>query len=475
MDNVIRGLTLLLLQFIFTGTLLSQEIIIRGKEPQYAGTKITFYRFAERIADTRDELGSCIVDEQGDFLIRFHSGCVLQVFADIGIYRVYLFTEPGKQYDVKLPPRMDKTTADYLNPYFRQEAVHLGIINHQPDELNGKIQRFDKRFTPLFRKYAFGAYIQNQFNDLDSTLQAVNGSFGNDRDPFFRCYVDYKSALLKEMTSGKRINNTIPAENYSTGILYHNPAFYDWFQQVYHNYFQYLNRLDPVQYPLYEIIEARRSYPMLLELIKENEVFPNDTVSELIIMKGLYDEYFSDKFSDMAILEILDSLIMATPCKDHALMAVRIKHALIRLQVGRQAPDFKLPAFENDTVTLKGLAGKYVYLNFSTPWSPSCREHFNLLKLIQEKYENTLEVITVSIDENNSRMKDLVKEMDLSWRFLDSQFESKILESYDVRAFPTYYLIDPGGRLLLSPAPGPDNGFEQRFIGILKKRGILDF
>jgi len=27
----------------------------------------------------------------------------------------------------------------------------------------------------------------------------------------------------------------------------------------------------------------------------------------------------------------------------------------------------------------------------------------------------------------------------------------------------------------LSPAPGPDNGFEQIFIGIAKKRGDLDF
>ena len=72
-------------------------------------------------------------------------------------------------------------------------------------------------------------------------------------------------------------------------------------------------------------------------------------------------------------------------------------------------------------------------------------------------------------------MKDLVKEMDLSWIFLDSKFQSEIIEAYDVRTFPTYYLIDPEGRLLLSPAPGPDDGFEQRFVGIVKKREDLDF
>lgn len=475
MNRVNRGLTLLLFQFIFTGTLFSQEIAIWGNEPHYAGCKITFYRFTERIAYTRDELGSCIVDNQGDFMIRFQAGYTTQVFADVGIYTVYLFTEPGKEYHVKLPPRMDKKTADYLNPYFRKELVHLGILNHEMDELNGKIYRFDTLFAPLFHKYSFGAYIQNQFSDLDSTLQALNYSVGNAANPYFRCYVGYKSALLKEMISEQRTNLSIPVQNYSTNILYQNPAFFDWFQQVYNNYFQYLNRLDPVQFPLYEIIEVKRSYPMLLELFNENKIFPNDTVTELIVIKGLYDEYFSDKFSDRAILEILDSLINGTPYKEHSMMAEKIKRQITRLRIGCIPPDFKLPTFENDTLTLKDLAGKYVYLNFCTPWSPSCREHFDLLKLIQEKYENALEVVTVSIDENNSRMKVLVKEMDLSWRFLDSQFESEILESYDIRVFPTYYLIDPGGRLLLSPAPAPDNGFERSFLGILKKRGNLDF
>jgi len=475
MNSVNRGLTLLFLQFICAGTLLSQEITIRGTEPQYAGTEITFYRFAERIAYTRLELGSCIVDEQGDFLIRFHSGYTLQVFADLGIYRVYLFTEPGKEYHVKLPPRADKTTADQLNPYFRQEVVHLGIINHEPEELNGKIQRFDAAFIPLFRKYAFGAYIENQFEDLDSTLQVINESFGNDPSAYFRCYVQYKSALLKEMSSGKRTHNTIPSDHYSTAILYHNPAFHDWFQQVYHTYFQYLNRLDPVQYPLHEIIDVKRSYRMLLELIKETEAFPNDTIAEMIIMKGLYDEYFSDEFNDMAILEMLDSLIETTCCEDHVMMVKKIKQRLIRLRIGCIPPDFKLPTFDNDTITLNDLKGKYIYLNFCTPLSYLCRNHFGMLQSIQEKYGEVLEVITVSVDEDNSRMKELIQEMGLSWKFLYSQFQSQIVEDYDVRAFPTYYLLDPQGRLLLSPAPGPDNGFEQNFIGIAKKRGDLDF
>jgi len=476
MNRVNRGLlTLLFLQFICAGTLRSQEITIRGAEPKYAGTEITFYRFAERIAYTRDELGSCIVDPKGDFMIRFHSDFTIQVFADLGKYRVYLFAEPGNEYTVKLPPRADKTTADHLNPYFRQEMVHLGIPNHQPEELNGKIQRFDAVFTPLFRKYAFEAYFQTHVQDLDSILQNVNDSFGNDPNTYFRCYAQYKSTLLKEMTSGKRKLTTPLPGDYSTAMLYYNPAFFDWFQQVYHNYFQYLNRLNPDHYPLHEIIDVKRSYPMLLDLVKGTVAFTNDTLAELIILKGLYDEYFSKEFYDVALLEILDSLIETTSLGDHVMMAEKIKQRLTRLRVGYIPPGFKLPTFSNDTLTLNALKGKYIYLNFCTPLTPVCRNHFDMLKSIQERYGEVLEMVTVSVDEENSRMKDLIQEMDLSWTFLDSRFQSQIVVAYDVRAFPTYYLIDKQGRLLLSPAPGPDNGFEQQFIEIVNKRGDLDF
>ncbi len=474
MNSVSRKFTLLFFQFICAGILIAQEITIRGTEPQYAGAELTFYKYIERIAYSKQELGNCIVDEEGDFLIRFHSGNTLQVFADHGRYRIFLFTEPGKEYTIKLPPRADKTTADHLNPYFRQELVHLGLNNPEPEDLNTKIHHFDAIFTPLFRKYAFGAYIQKQFNDLDSTLQVVNDSFGNDPNPYFRCYVDYKSALLKEMASGKRTINSIPPGNYSTAILYHNPAFSDWLQQVYNNYFQYLNRLDPDQYPLHEIIDVKRSYDMLLDLVRKTGLFPNDTIAEMVLMKGLYDAYYSGEFNDNAILEIVDSIIQKSPYDVHVLMAERIKKRLIHLQIGGIPPEFKLPTFGNDTLTLNDLKGKYIYLNFSTPVSYFCRNHFAMLNSLQEKYGGVLDVVTISVDEDTGAMKDLIQEMDLSWKFLYSQFGSQILEDYDVRSYPTYYLLDPGGRLLLSPAPGPDNGFEQRFIGILKKRGDLN-
>jgi hypothetical protein len=42
-----------------------------------------------------------------------------------------------------------------------------------------------------------------------------------------------------------------------------------------------------------------------------------------------------------------------------------------------------------------------------------------------------------------------------------------------VRAFPTAYLLDPEGRLILSPSPLPSDGFEQRLFRIMRSRGDI--
>jgi len=51
--------------------------------------------------------------------------------------------------------------------------------------------------------------------------------------------------------------------------------------------------------------------------------------------------------------------------------------------------------------------------------------------------------------------------------------QPEVLKEYDIRAFPTYFLIGPDGKLILSPAPSPAEDFEQRLFEIMKARGDL--
>ena len=46
-----------------------------------------------------------------------------------------------------------------------------------------------------------------------------------------------------------------------------------------------------------------------------------------------------------------------------------------------------------------------------------------------------------------------------------------MVADYDVRSYPTYYLVDPEGKLLLSPAPGPQEGLGRVLFEQWRARG----
>ena len=109
-----------------------------------------------------------------------------------------------------------------------------------------------------------------------------------------------------------------------------------------------------------------------------------------------------------------------------------------------------------------------MYLNFCSTMSYPCLNNFELLKSVYEKYNDLLEIVTISVDEDKNRIRELAKTKSYRWIFLDMGDTSNVLEDYEVRAYPTYYLIDPQGKLVLSPAPGPDKEFEKILLEILR-------
>jgi hypothetical protein len=49
----------------------------------------------------------------------------------------------------------------------------------------------------------------------------------------------------------------------------------------------------------------------------------------------------------------------------------------------------------------------------------------------------------------------------------------EIIDQYDVRAYPTYYLIGPSGKLQMSPAPSPAEGFESQLFKLMRSKGDI--
>jgi len=100
-------------------------------------------------------------------------------------------------------------------------------------------------------------------------------------------------------------------------------------------------------------------------------------------------------------------------------------------------------------------------------------QDYRMLKLIKDTYINDLEIVTISTDENYSVFCSfLERNKDYNWVFLYAEDEDIFIDNYNIKAPPTYFLLDPDGKVAIDPTKTPEQGFMSQFGQIMnwKKR-----
>ena len=96
-----------------------------------------------------------------------------------------------------------------------------------------------------------------------------------------------------------------------------------------------------------------------------------------------------------------------------------------------------------------------------------------MLQRMYAKHSKYLQIVLISVDPSLSELKRFVIKTDYKWIFLNYGKHPEILKAYDIRGYPTYFLIDKEGKLLLSPAPSPFENIELKLFDIMRARGDI--
>lgn len=115
--------------------------------------------------------------------------------------------------------------------------------------------------------------------------------------------------------------------------------------------------------------------------------------------------------------------------------------------------DFELLTPEGNQVKLSSLVpqGQYCMLEFWASWCGPCRGEIPHLAKINEKYKDSgFKIISISIDENESRWKKAMEEEKMVWTQLNEPngFDGEIAKAYNILGIPFAILLDPDGRIV---------------------------
>jgi peroxiredoxin len=453
-------------------TAVKAQVMIAGNDTSYIGETIKFYKYADRITETEVLVGQDEVDEKGNFSISFTVDETTFVFAYLGIYKVHLYVEPDKHYNVVLPPKTDKTAQEKLNPYFQYVIVHLGTRDYIEDDLNTLIRMFNDAYLPYYNKHLIDVANKKDFPELDKDIEKMDKPFQNYDNEYFSTYRKFRFALLRNLTTQQKSREVTAKYLEGEPIQYNNLAYMEMLDFVFEGYLMHYART-PKGSKIFEDINDNKSFKDLKNTLLKDDVFDSDELLEMVVVKNIYDECYDDNFSREALMVVLDSIISQTAYPKIKEIGNNVKAETTRLLKGYAPPPFKLKDQNGNLVSLDDFKGKYVYLNFCTCYSYTCLNEFAVLQNIYDKHKDYLEVVTIIADEDVDVLSKFLSKNSYNWTFLHFDNQPEIMKEYDIRAYPTYYLIGPDGKLLMSPAPAPREDFESYLFKIMKERGDL--
>jgi peroxiredoxin len=296
-------------------------------------------------------------------------------------------------------------------------------------------------------------------------------AFSSSQNKFFNDYRKYRYGLLRYLAYQQKSKSISNEYFVNQPVLLNNLAYMELFNKVYDKYFYHYSN-SPQGKTLAENI-GKRDLEAVRKSLAADKALGSGDLPDLVLLKCLHDEFYDDNYSRSALLDILDTLIQTTTNLPLVSVAQSIRTEDTRLLAGFDPPPFLLYDRDSSLISLDTFKGKYIYLNFCSCFSYTCMNEFKMLSGLYEKHRALLEIVTIIVDSDYDVVNGFLERSNYPWHFLHYGNQSKIIREYDVRAFPTYYLIDRQGKLAISPAPAPGEDFEAHFFRLLRERGEL--
>lgn len=446
----------------------SQNIKIKGKaHSSYKGRTIELYSIQDHITGLRQKESRDTIQQDGYFELNMQSNFTQPVILRINNVIGKLYVSPDFVYGITIPETEE--AADYKND--AELEVNIGVIGSDSTELNALIFDYQNVYNKLFLNTG-GKYLSRTliFQKADSLQMICDKRYAKIKNPYFKNFYQYSIASINASVSR--------GENYLIGnyiqnkpIQYQHAEYMNFFNSCFSGYLKTVASSRKGE-TLFNIINVKGDHKLLDEFMAVEKAMKNDSLRELVIIKNLWELYYSAEFDPNAIRKIVSDIHVATKIEKHREITSHMLGYFNKMQNGSPAPMIKARNKTGGISDLAELKGKWIYLNFfSTKKTESTREMYKIAAL-KKKMGDRLLFVSICTDDSLSAYTGFLKtnpKLDWNiWYNSDKRIDRNAKESYYITGNEAYFLIDNNGYLAQSPALSPSGGIEYKLNSIFK-------
>lgn len=444
----------------------SQNITIKGKaHPSHIGHEVILDDFADYINYTRIKESVDTVDKDGYFELKFQSPVTKPVYISIDNLIGKLYVQPNFVYGIYFPGKDSLTN----NQEGTETLVDITVYGKDSTELNALIIDFNTEYNHLFTKststYLSPAKISAM---LDTFFVSSQKRYAHIKNPYFKKYVEYSFAgFFSNISRSKTILYKQFIEH--RPILYGNYEYMDFFNSHFKGYLKAFASTKNGG-NIYNSINAFGDYNDLKNQFKADKTITNDTLRELLILKGLIDFYYSPDFDKKQVQATIEQLHRDSKYPENKKIAFNMLQTTYQLQNGANAPDFTAYDKAGMKVDLSSYKGKYIYLNFFSTQSENSLKEMQKLTDIKKKFNDKVVFISVCLDDSVKAYKAYLKANTKQDWIILWQGNGNARHNYAIKTLSGYFFINQQMILAQSPAAAPSEGLEYKFNGLFRQK-----
>ena len=159
-------------------------------------------------------------------------------------------------------------------------------------------------------------------------------------------------------------------------------------------------------------------------------------------------------------------------CLASLVMLPALATAVDNLRSGAPAPAFQLNSSTGKPVSLAGLKGQIVLVNFWASWCGPCRKEMPILEQLNRKYRGKgVTLVGVNVEPNSSDAAVWLKATPVSFPIL-FDVDSKVSKLYQVEGMPNTVIVDRKGNVRYihrGYQPGAENEYLDQIRTLIRE------